>query len=413
MPAGEGLVIVGAGHGGGTVAAMLRQAGWIGPVTLIGEEPLAPYQRPPLSKAWLKGEADGAALLLKPHAWYAAQGIALQTHTIVTALDAAARRLDLSNGDSAGYDQLVLATGARARMFALPGADLDGVLQLRSAADADRLKAAIGPGRRLLVIGGGYVGLEAAASARGLGGEVVIVERAPRLLARVACAALSDFFHDLHAAHGVTFRFGVGVEALIGSQGRVCAVRLEGGEEIACDAALMAVGAEPNVELARAAGLACRDGVVVDDRGRTSDPDIHAVGDCTRRPLPLYGAEARLESVPSTLEQCKQVVADLMGRPAPAAETPWFWSDQYDVKLQIAGLPYDATRTLVRGEPSSGRFAVFHLSADDRIQAVEAVNAPAEFMGGRQMIGARRRVDAARLADPSVSMKLVAADSAA
>ncbi len=403
-------VILGAGHGGGSVAALLRQARFDGSITLIGDEPLPPYQRPPLSKAWLKGEADGESLLLKPREWYAAHRIDLRLGVRAEALDREAREVRLSDGSTLAYDRLVLALGARARRFAWTGRELPGVLELRTAADADALKAVIGPGRRLLVIGGGYVGLEAAASARALGAAVVVVEREPRLLARVACPELSDFFLRLHRSHGVRFVFDATVEAVVDDgAGRARGVRLTGGEEIEGDAVLVGVGAQPNVELAAAAGLPCDDGVLVDARARTRDPLIHAVGDCTRRPLPFYEREARLESVPSTLEQCRQVVADLTGAPRPAEETPWFWSDQYDCKLQIAGLPYDAVSVVIRGDPSAGRFSVFHLDAGARVRAVEAVNAPADFMGGRQLIGARRAVDPARLADTALSIRLAAA----
>ena len=402
------IVVVGAGHAGGALAAELRRQGWTGPITLVGEEPYAPYQRPPLSKAWLKGEADADALALRPDSFYAEHAIELRLGARVTRLDLADRTVLLSDGGELGYDSLVLATGARPRALALPGADLDGVLALRTADDADRLKAALRPGARLVVIGGGYIGLEAAASARALGAEAVVLEREPRLLARVACPELSAFFRARHEAEGVRFVFGAAIEAIEGSGGRVAGVRLSGGETIAADVVLVGVGAQPNVELAQAAGLACDNGIVVDLVARTADPAVFAIGDCTSRPMPIYGRRHRLESVPNALEQAKQAAAALCGTPAPAPETPWFWSDQYDVKLQIAGVPFDATSTVLRGDPASGRFAVFHLDAQSRVQAVEAVNAPPEFMGGRQLIAARRPVDLAKLADTAVSMKAVA-----
>ncbi len=405
------VVIVGAGHAGGTAAALLRQHGWTGPVTLVGEEPEAPYQRPPLSKAWLKGLADAASLALRPHAFYADSDIVLRLGARVERIERAADggHVTLQGGEALAYDRLILATGSRARRIPLPGLELGGVLELRTAADADRLKAVLAPGVRLAVIGGGYIGLEAAASARALGAEVTVVELQPRLLARVAHEALSSFLHDYHRSQGVTFRLAAGVSALEGEAGRVSRVRLADGGELACDVVLVGVGAAPNQELAQAAGLACDDGVVVDLAARTSDGRIHAIGDCTRRPLPLYGRSHRLESVPNALEQARQATADLCGTASPAPETPWFWSDQYDLKLQIAGLPFDAVQTVVRGEPASARFAVFHLNACDQVQAVEAINAPPEFMAGRQLIGSRRPVLTERLRDVSVSMKAVAA----
>ena len=400
------MIILGAGHGGGSVASLMRQARCDWPLTLVGDEPSAPYQRPPLSKAWLKGEADGDSLLLKPRAWYDAHGVDLRLEVRAEAIDREGRKLSLSDGTTLAYDRLVLALGARARRLPWPGRDLAGVLELRTAADADKLKAVLNHQHRLIVVGGGYVGLEAAASARTLGAEVVVIEREPRLLARVACPALSDFFLHLHADHGVRFLFNAAVEAVLDDgAGRACGVRLAGGDKINGGAVLVGVGAEPNVELAATAGLACENGVVVDQRARTSDPAIYAVGDCTRRPIPLYGRETRLESVPSTLEQCKQAVADLLSLAPPAPETPWFWSDQYDCKLQIAGLPYDAVRIVLRGAPETRCFSVFHLDAGDRVQSVEAINAPADFMSGRQLIGTRRSINPSELADVSTPLK--------
>ncbi len=408
MEATPHVVVVGAGHAGGSAVAMLRQYGWTGAVTLLGEEPLPPYQRPPLSKAWLKGEADGDSLLLRPARFYPDQDIALHLSTRVAAIDRAARRVRLADGRMLAYDHLILALGSRARRIPLPGIDLAGVLELRTAADADRLKAALAPGRRLAIVGGGYIGLEAAASARALGAEVVVLEREDRLLARVACPVLSDFFQAYHQGRGVSFELGCRIEALEG-QGAVSGVRLSDGRVLACDAVLMGVGAVANQELALDAGLACDNGIIVDGSARTADPAVFAIGDCTRRPLPLYGRDWRLESVPNALEQAKQAASAICGRPEPAPEVPWFWSDQYDLRLQIAGIPFDATQVVVRGDPAAGSFAVFHLAGDDRVLAVEAVNAPPEFLGGKRMIAAGHRVGPARIRDPSVTVKQLAA----
>jgi 3-phenylpropionate/trans-cinnamate dioxygenase ferredoxin reductase subunit len=402
------VVIVGAGHAGGSAAAFLRQFGWTGPILVLGEEPIPPYQRPPLSKAWLKGEADAEALALRPDSFYAEEKIELRLGVRVQRLDPIGKRVVLEDGECVAYDELILATGAHARKLPLPGAELEGVLELRTAADAEALKRALGPGVRMAVIGGGYIGLEAAASARSLGAEVIVVEREPRLLARVACAALSEFFLTCHRSHGVSFALNADMQAIEGEGGKVTGVRFSNGDPIACDIVLVGVGAIPNDELAREAGLDCQNGIVVDLAARTSDPHIHAVGDCTRRPLPIYQDIGRLESVPNALEQAKQAAADLCGRPPPPGETPWFWSDQYDVKLQIAGLPLHAERTVIRGEPRFGRFAVFHLDEANRIQCVEAVNSPAEFMAGRQLIGSRKPVAPERLRDMSVPMKALA-----
>jgi 3-phenylpropionate/trans-cinnamate dioxygenase ferredoxin reductase component len=403
-----GVVIAGAGHAGGTAAAMLRQYGYEGPIALVGEEPIAPYQRPPLSKAWLKGEADADSLALKPEEFYAENGIELMLGVSVTAIDRDAHAVALSDGRTLPYEHLIVATGARARALPVPGADLKGVLSLRSAADAEELKAALGPGKRLAVIGGGYIGLEAAASARALGAEAVVIEVEPRILARVSCPVISEFFTAYHRARGVEFELGARVTALEGREGRVAGVRLADGRLLPCDVALVGIGAPPNDEIARAAGLTSEGGVVVDVHARTSDPAIFAIGDVSYRPLAHYHRAFRLESVANALEQARQAASAITGRAPPPAEVTWNWSDQYDLKYQFAGLPFDVDDILVRGDPASARFAVFHL-AGDVIQAVEAVNAPAEFMAGRQLIAQRRPISRSRLANTAVSMKEVAA----
>jgi 3-phenylpropionate/trans-cinnamate dioxygenase ferredoxin reductase subunit len=402
------VVILGAGHAGGTAAALLRQYGHEGPITLIGEEPIAPYQRPPLSKAWLKGEADASSLALKPLEYYPEANIDFRPNLAAVSLERTAKQVKLSDGSSVSYDVLIIATGARPIVLPMPGADLKGVLFLRTAADAEGLKAAIGPGKRLAIVGGGYIGLEAAASARALGAEVVVIEREVRLLARVACEALSSFFQGYHEKHGVEFLLDASVTGFVGEDGHVVGVTLSDGRTVACDAALVGVGATPNDEIATDAGLKTARGVVVDLAAKTSDPAIYAIGDVAHRPLPLYDRMFRLESVPNALEQAKQAACDITGRPAPNPEVPWFWSDQFDLKLQIAGLPFDADKILIRGDPAVGKFAVFHLKGD-RVQAVEAVNAPPEFMAGRQFIQNRKPVAPEKLADTAISMKEVAA----
>ncbi len=402
------IVILGAGHAGGTAAALLRQYGHAGPITMVGEEPLPPYQRPPLSKAWLKGEADAESLALKPVEFYTEAGVDFRPNLRADRLDRAARTLSLSDGSTLSYDILIIATGARPIALPLPGADLEGVLFLRSAADAEALKAAIRPGVKLAVIGGGYIGLEAAASGRALGAEVVVIERETRLLARVACEELSSFFQAYHEKRGVTFVLGASAAGFTGEGGRLNGVTLTDGRTLACDAALLGVGAAPNDEIARAAGLPCDRGIVVDLEARTADPAIFAIGDVALRPLPLYDRMHRLESVPNALEQAKQAACSITGRPPPAPEVPWFWSDQYDLKLQIAGLPFDADRRIVRGDPTQAKFAIFHLKGE-QLQAVEAVNAPPEFMAGRQFIQNRKPISPEKLADPAISMKEVGA----
>lgn len=398
------VLIIGAGHAGGSAAALLRQYGFEGAIVLAGEETAPPYQRPPLSKAWLKGEADLDALLLRPESFYSEQKIELRTGVTATAIDPIAKTVAFTDGVVEPYDILILATGSVARKLDIPGADRPELIELRTLHDAERLKSALGPGKRLAVVGGGYVGLEAAASARKLGAEVVVIERMDRVLQRVASETLSVFFTEHHRSHGVEIRTDAEVTAFEDG-----GVRLADGELIAADVILVGVGALACDALARTAGLSCENGVVVDDTARTSDPSIYAIGDMTHRPIPTMGGRVmRLESVPNALEQAKQAASAIVGRPAPAPEVPWFWSDQYDVKLQIAGLPFGADRQVVRGDPAENRFAVFHLSGD-RIVCVEAVNAPPEFMAARLLIGRATPVDAAKLADTAVSMKDVAA----
>lgn len=398
------VLIIGAGHAGGSAAAFLRQYGHDGPIVLAGDEMAPPYQRPPLSKAWLKGEAGLEDLLLRPESFYAEQDIELRVGVTAVSIDRASKTAVFADGTIEGWDVLILATGSTARRLSVPGFDRPDLLELRTLEHAEALKAALGPGRRLVIVGGGYVGLEAAASARALGADVVLIERMDRVLARVASEPLSAFFTGRHRAEGVEILTSAEVVAFEDGGVRLADGRLVGG-----DAVLVGIGALACDGLASAAGLSCSNGVVVDASARTSDPSIFAIGDMTFRPVPVNGGRMhRLESVPNALEQAKQAAAAIVGRPAPSPEVPWFWSDQYDVKLQIAGLPTDADRQVVRGDPSTGSFAVFHLDKD-RIVCVEAVNAPAEFMAGKLMIGKRTPVDDGRLADPAVTMKQVAA----
>ncbi len=397
------VLIIGAGHAGGSVAAFLRQYGHEGPIVLVGEEGSPPYQRPPLSKAWLKGEADLDALLLRPESFYAEHKIDFRPSTVAVSIDPNERRVDFQDGSSEIYDVLVLATGSTARKLPVPGGDHPDLLELRTLKDAERLKAVLGPGKRLAVVGGGYVGLEAAASARALGAEVVVIERMERVLARVASEPLSAFFSERHRAMGVQILTGAEVVAVARD-----GVTLADGSVVRADAVLVGVGALACEGLALSADLLCHDGVVVDEQARTNDPAIFAVGDMTRRPVPVHGGmRHRLESVPNALEQAKQAASAIVGRPPPPPEVPWFWSDQYEFKLQIAGLPFDADQQVVRGDPANGSFAVFHL-AGDRVVCVEAINAPPEFMAGKQMIGKSTPVDIGKLRDPAVSMKAVA-----
>ena len=403
----HGVVIIGAGHAAGAMAAALRQGGFAGPVTLVGEEPLPPYQRPPLSKAWLRGEAGAADLLLRPLAYYTDKEIGLCLSTRAIAIDRPGKTVQLDTGATLAYGTLVLATGSSLRKLAVPGADSAGIFELRSAADADRIKAALGRGKRLAVVGGGYVGLEVAASARALGAEVVVIEREPRLLARVASETLSAYFASCHAAHGVAIVLDAAVCGFEVRDAAVAGVRLADGRSFDCDLAVVGIGALANDALAAAAGLDCRGGIMVDANARTADASIYAIGDCACHPVARYGHTMRLESVPNALEQAKLAAAAICGKPAPRPELPWFWSDQYDVRLQIAGLPLDVAQQVVRGDPAAGRFAVFHLDRAGCLQALEAVNSPAEFVAARQWIAARQVIDPARAADSALAVRQI------
>lgn len=397
------VVIIGAGHAGGSVAAQLRQDGFAGAICLIGEESVVPYQRPPLSKAWLAGTSSLDHVILRPRDWYRDNDVDLRLDTRVAGIDRSAKRVTLQDGEMIGYDALVIATGARPRVLGLPGEELAGVLSLRSLADAEALKAAMMPGKTIVLIGAGYIGLEVAASARKAGMKAIVVEREIRSAARVASETMSHFLERYHGDQGVDFIFDAAAKAFSGS-GSVSAVELADGRVLDCDLVLVGAGVVPNDELAREAGLDCSNGINVDAEARTSDPAIFAIGDVSFRPLELYKTQFRLESVPNALEQARCVAHVLTATPPHAPEVPWFWSDQYDLKIQLAGLPLDASSQLVRGDPSTGKFAVFHLQGNV-VRAVEAVNAPPEFMFGRKLIAAGTRVDLERLGDVSQSMK--------
>jgi 3-phenylpropionate/trans-cinnamate dioxygenase ferredoxin reductase subunit len=401
------VVIVGGGQAAAQAAASLRQLGHAGPLTIVGEEPAPPYQRPPLSKAYLKGELERERLFIRPQSFYAEQAIELICGEAVAALDPRRDRVTLASGRELAFDALILATGARPRALPAPGSTLAGVHELRTLADVDALRDELQPGRRLCVVGAGYIGLEAAAAARALGVGVTVLEAAPRVLSRVAGSDVSAFYQREHAAAGVDLRVGARLECFEG-EGRVRAVRLAEGQRIDCDVALVGVGVLPNQELAAAGGVVCGDGVIVDARMRTSRPRVWAAGDLVRRPLALYGREARLESVHNAIEGGKIAAADILGLAPPADDVPWFWSDQYDLKLQTAGLSAGADLAVVRGEPDARRFAVFYFRKG-RLIAVDAINAPADYLAGKKLVATLARVAPAALADTSSSLKELAA----
>ncbi|MBF8178631.1 NAD(P)/FAD-dependent oxidoreductase [Herminiimonas contaminans] len=395
------VVIIGAGHGGGNMAALLRQYGHTGPITLVGEESVPPYQRPPLSKAWLKEQLEMEDLFLKSEKFYSDNQITLRLNSKVTEIMHEQKAIRLAHDEVLTYEHLIIATGARARMLQIPGHELDGILYLRDVGHAHRLKQALASARRIGIIGGGYVGLEVAASARALGVEVTVIERESRLLARVASREIAGFYKELHEKQGVEFHFDKEITAFDGKAGKVSGVVLADATVVDCDLLLVGIGAIPNDDLARAAGIKCQNGVLVDLDGRTSVPDVFAIGDVTMRPLPFYDRLCRLESIPNAMEQAKRAAGAISGRPAPADELPWFWSDQYDVKLQIAGMPFDVDQVVMRGSLESGRCTVFHLCGD-RIRAAEVLNSPSDFLAAKKLIAAGSVIKVSQLSDPGI-----------
>jgi len=408
----ETLLVIGGGQAAAQAIASARQWGFEGQIRLIADEDALPYQRPPLSKAYLKGEMDEERLYFKPAEWYAEHRVELSLGVRAEAIDRTARTVQLSDGGSASYDALLLATGSRPRPLPLTGATLGGVHELRDLRDVDGLKPVVRAGQNMVIIGAGYIGLEAAAVARQLGAKVTVLEMAPRVLARVTSPVMSAFYTALHEKHGVKIMTDAQVEALNGADGAIRSVQLSDGTVLMADIVLIGIGVLPNQELAEAAGLICQGGIAVDEDARTSDERIFAAGDCTVRPLVHYGRTGRLESVHNAIEQGKLVAAALTGRDRPKLDVPWFWSDQYDVKLQIAGLSQDYDEHIVRGDPESGAFAVFYFRAG-RLIAVDAVNAPPEFIVTKKLIISGQTLAPEQLQDTSVSMKELAALAAA
>ncbi|HTH58845.1 MAG TPA: FAD-dependent oxidoreductase [Paraburkholderia sp.] len=402
------VAIVGGGHAGGNAAALLRQYGYEGRIVLVTSEPVPPYHRPPLSKAYLKGEAGLDRLWLKPRSFYDDSRIELKLGVSALSIDRTGKTLALSDGSTLAYDALILATGSTPRVLPIAGHDLDGVLTLRSLADADLLRALAQPGAKFAVIGAGYIGLEAAAAARQLGHDVTVFEAASRVLARVAGETVSAFYENEHRAQGVDLRTGVSVDAFVGDGGRLTGVKLASGEIVPADFAVVGVGIVPAVSLAQQAGLACENGIDVDDDARTSDPAIFAIGDCAHRPLRHYGRTGRLESVHNALEQAKLAASAITGKPRPACDVPWFWSDQYDLKLQTVGLGQGHDETVVRGDPAARRFAVYYLK-DGALLAVDAVNAMPDFLCGKKLAGTGVKLDVAALRDPATDIGKFAA----
>jgi 3-phenylpropionate/trans-cinnamate dioxygenase ferredoxin reductase component len=397
----ERIVIIGAGQAAAQAVASLRAEGFSGTLTLVGDEIYPPYQRPPLSKTYLAGTFERERLFLKPDAFYAEAKCELILGARATHIDRGNRCVTLNDGRTLSYDKLLLTTGSRVRRIPIAGADLDGVHYLRDIADVDRLRPNFEKGARLAVVGGGYIGLEVAAVAVKQGLEVDVFEAMDRVMARAVSTDVSAFYERVHTDAGVRLHLRTGVDAIEG-KGKVEAIRA-GGASHKCDFVLIGIGIVPNEELARAAGLGCDDGIVVNEFAETGDPKIFAAGDCTRH-IGRDGHPVRLESVQNAIDQAKHVALAMMGKHTPYKEVPWFWSDQYDLKLQIAGLAWPNDRTVLRGDPASRKFAVFHLR-EGRVAAVEAVNAAPEYLVGRKLIAEGKVVAPEKLADTAIPMK--------
>ena len=379
------IVIVGAGHAGVQAAASLREEGVTDAILLLSGEAELPYQRPPLSKAFLKGAMGRDGLPLRAEPFYRDNDIDLRLGEWATGIDLAARRVALGAGGFAPFDHLILATGARPRAFEVPGADLGGVLGLRNIVDALAIRERLGPGRRVVVIGAGFIGLEIAATALALGGDVTVVEIADRPLGRAVSPLTSAFFHEAHQAFGAKFRFSHGVKAIEGSAGEAEAVVLSSGERIAADLVIVGVGVLAEDRLAREAGLVCANGVAVDEWLVASDPSVSAIGDCAQFAHPSLDLKIRLESVQNATDQARCVARRLAGKPERYTALPWFWSDQGDLKLQIAGLSHGVDHWELRGDPKTRAFAAFGFRGGT-LAAVETVNRAGEHMAARRII---------------------------
>ncbi len=394
------IVVVGAGQAGAAAVAKLRALGFDGQITLIGEEPSPPYQRPPLSKAYLLGDMEAERLWLRSSDFYADQKITLLLGTPVTAIDAAAQTVTLGS-QVLVYSDLILTTGSTPRKLpSAIGGDMAGVFTVRTLADVDAMRPEFGAGRRVVIVGGGYIGLEAAAVARKMGLEVTVLEMAPRILQRVAAPETSDYVRKLHQDHGVTILESAGLDRLLG-QDRVTGVRLADGRELPADFVIAGVGILPGTALAEAAGLTIENGIKTDEFGRTSDPHIWSAGDCAS--FPYKGGRLRLESVGNAIDQAEAVAENIMGAGKPYDAKPWFWSDQYDCKLQIAGLNTGYDSIVTRG-PEGDAVSFWYFKADTLL-AVDAMNDPRGYMVGKRLIESGKSPSKAALADPGTVLK--------
>ena len=402
----KNIVIVGAGQAAVQAVDTLRRRGFTGKLTLIGDEPWLPYQRPPLSKKYLAGALERERLLIRPAAFFAEHQVETHLGRRVTELARREQQLRLDDGRVLPYDALLLATGSEPRRLAIPGAELPGVHYLRGISDADRIRSECAGGGRVVIIGGGYIGLEVAATARELGLGVTVLEMTERVMNRVTCPEVSAFYASEHARHGVSIRCGQAVRALHADagSGRVKSVVTDGGVEYPADLVVVGVGVAPADALARAAGLECENGVVTDGHCKSSDPVIYAAGDCASHLNRQYGRHLRLESVDNAFEQGTTVAANLLGTPTPHDKVPWFWSDQYDLKLIIVGVAHGYDSVVLRGAPGARSFSACYLRGGELI-AIDTINAPKDQMAARKLIAAHARPDPAKLADAAVALK--------
>jgi 3-phenylpropionate/trans-cinnamate dioxygenase ferredoxin reductase subunit len=397
------IVVAGGGHAAAQVVDSLRRDGYAGRLVMACGEPSLPYQRPPLSKKFLGGELELERLPIRPASFYESIRCELVLGNPVVAIDAASRKIKLSDGGSLGYDKLVLAIGGHARPLQVPGADLPGVHVLRTMADVQAIRARAKPGVRVAIVGAGYIGLECAATFRKLRLDVTVIEMMDRVMCRVVAPEMSRFYLAEHAAHGVNVLTDRKVRALLGD-GSVHAVECDDGTQVPADLVIVGIGLVPNCALAEAAGIRCEDGIAVDEHCRTSDPDVYAIGDCCSHPSPRYGRRVRLESVDNAFEQAKSAAANICGKPTPHDKTPWFWSDQYELKLQIVGLSQQYDKVVLRGDPASRSFSCCYLQGGELI-ALDAVNHGKDFMAARKLIAERVRPDPAKLADDALPLK--------
>lgn len=400
-----GMVIIGAGHAAGQAAASLRQEKYEGPITIIGDEPHVPYQRPPLSKQYLSGEQGIERVYLRPEKFYADKDVTLKLGVTATAIDRGDKTVTLDNGETLDYDKLIVSTGSRPRKLNIEGSDLKGIHYLRTIADVDAIRAEMQPGKNLVIVGGGYIGLEVASVGVTLGLNVHVLEMESRILQRVTTPEMSHYYHNLHEGRGVHLHTDTAVSGFSGTD-RVEKVLCGEAGEFDADLVIVGIGIIPNIELAEAAGLECDNGIVVDDHCQTSDENIYAAGDCTNHPNPLLGRRLRLESVPNAMEQARTCASNMLGGDKTYASIPWFWSDQYELKLQMVGFSSDGDEHILRGNVEENQFAVFYLN-NGKVVAADAVNSPKEFMVCKQLIG--KVVDPMLLANPETELKTLLA----